>query len=87
MKIEKFTKERSKLGYFLLQIKIIFRFRPRPQKYPNPQIKILFILIYLKGPAYEWFEPTLKDYIESEIREEETDLIFGSWVQFEIVLK
>ena len=43
--------------------------------------------MYLRGAAYKWFEPTLKDYIESETRKEETDLIFGSWVQFEIALR
>ena len=78
MKIEKFTRERSKLRYFLLQIKTVFRLRP--QKYPINQAKIFFISIYLKGPIYKWFEPTLKDYLESvEIREEATDLIFESW--------
>ena len=43
--------------------------------------------MHLKKAVYKWFEPTLKDYIELEIREEETDLIFGLWVQFEIALK
>ena len=85
LKIKKFTRERLKLGYFLLQIKTVFRFRS--QKYLNPQVKILFASIHLKGPIYEWFKPTLKDYIELKIREEETDLIFGSWIQFEIAFK
>ena len=43
--------------------------------------------MHLKGPVYKWFEPILKDYLKSiETREEATDLIFGSWAQFEIAL-
>jgi hypothetical protein len=88
LKIEKFTGERAKLGYYLLQLKTVFRLRP--QKYPNSVSKVLFASMHLKGAAYEWFEPTLKDYLETNDaanREQETTNIFGSFANYEVALQ
>jgi hypothetical protein len=88
LKIEKFTGERAKLGYYLLQLKTVFRLRP--QKYPNALSKVLFTSMHLKGAAYEWFEPTLKDFLETNDpsnREQDTVNIFGSFTNFELALQ
>jgi hypothetical protein len=87
LKIEKFTGERAKLGYYLLQLKTVFRLRP--QKYGSATSKVLFASMHLKGAAYEWFEPTLRDYLETndvENREQNTVNIFGSFANFELAI-
>ena len=86
LKIEKFYGERSKLHYYLGQMRTVFCLRP--QKYPTPQAKVLFASMHLRGAAHEWFEPTLTDYLDSvDQREEETERIFGSWVEFELEIQ
>jgi hypothetical protein len=87
LKVEKFTGKRANLGYYLLQLKTIFRLRP--QKYGTNSAKVLFASMHLREAAYEWFEPTLKDYLETndaENREPETTRIFGSFAEFEAAI-
>ena len=45
--------------------------------------------MYLKGAAYEWFEPTLRDYLKTnnvENRKQNTVNIFGSFANFELAI-
>ncbi|KAH8172318.1 hypothetical protein LIA77_06573 [Sarocladium implicatum] len=52
--------------------------------------KILCIGNLLSGKAFEWWEPTLRDFLDNEsdaLREEETNDIFRSYESFEEKLK
>ena len=46
--------------------------------------KVLFASTYLTGPAFDWFEPTLQDYQENQLdqQDDNTQAIFASYVEF-----
>ena len=84
-KVEYFNGDRSKLRFFLTQLKTAYVLNP--QKYPNPHKQVLFAAQHLRGPAFAWFEPTVTDYLESEQKEPETIATFSSFAHFEVRLK
>ena len=84
LRIEHYYGERAKLRFFLTQLKAAFKLQP--QKYPDARSKVLYSAMQLRGSAFAWFEPTMTDYLESETKEQETVLIFGSFAQFEIAI-
>jgi hypothetical protein len=45
--------------------------------------------MYLRGSAYDWFEPTLTDYLENNLRDwkEHTTTTFNNYIQFKTDLK
>ncbi|KAM3516549.1 hypothetical protein MY4038_010368, partial [Beauveria bassiana] len=49
----------------------------------NPAAKILCIGNLLTGKAMEWWEPTLRDYLDNETPEDETARIFADYENFE----
>jgi Retrotransposon gag protein len=51
--------------------------------------KVIFCATYLRGSAYDWFEPTLTDYLENNLgdRKEHTTATFNSYIQFKTDLK
>ena len=53
--------------------------------------KVIFASNRLTGNALEWFEPTLRDYLDHadtpEQREDETKKIFGKYEEFETAIK
>lgn len=50
VKVELFHGERSKLIPFLLQLKVMFKLNP--DKYEKDSDKVMFAVMYLKGPAF-----------------------------------
>jgi hypothetical protein len=45
--------------------------------------------MYLQGSVYDWFKPTLIDYLENNLRDrkEHTTVTFNSYIQFKTDLK
>lgn len=52
----------------------------------NPAAQILTIGNLLTGKAMEWWEPTLRDYLDHETPEDETARIFARYTHFEELL-
>jgi hypothetical protein len=50
---------------------------------------VIFYAIYLRGSAYDWFEPTLINYLENNSEDWKDYIIvtFNSYIQFKIDLK
>jgi hypothetical protein len=50
---------------------------------------VIFYATYLRGSAYDWFKPTLTDYLENNLgdRKEYITATFNSYIQFKIDLK
>ena len=84
-KVEYFHGDRSKLRFFLTQVKTVFAINSG--KYPNAHKQVLFAAMHLRGPAFAWFEPTLTDWLESETKETDTIATFGSFAHFEVRLQ
>ena len=43
--------------------------------------KVLFVTIYLSGPAFDWFEPIVRDYQKNTIKQQDNTIqeIFRSF--------
>ena len=82
LKTELFYGDRSKLKYFLTQLKAMFKYQP--SKFSDGKSKVLYAAMHLKGPAFSWFEPTLTDYLESDQPSRETEACFKHFANFEI---
>ena len=85
LKIEHFEGNRAKLGFFLTQLKAVFKLQPN--KYPRPADKVLFAAMQLRGPAFAWFQPTMDDWLESETPDPETTEMFRAFPNFEGAIK
>ncbi|CAJ2508953.1 Uu.00g139790.m01.CDS01 [Anthostomella pinea] len=72
---------------FLTQAKAYLRFYAR-QINTKPD-KVLCVARFLKGDALEWFEPTMRNYLDKnkEERENETNNVFQSYHHFERKLR
>ncbi len=82
-KPEPFDGQKGSIRSFLTQAKAYLRVSTNIQG-PVPQI--LCIGNLLVGKAFEWWEPTLRDYLNHENeaeREEETNTLFQSYENFE----
>jgi hypothetical protein len=51
--------------------------------------KVIFYIIYLQGSAYNWFKPTLINFMESTLADwkDSTTTTFNSYVTFKSNLK
>jgi hypothetical protein len=85
IKVEAFEGNRSKLGFFLTQLKAVFKLYP--SKYPRPQDQVLFAAMQLRGAAFSWFQPTVDDWLESETPESNTREMFRLFANFEVAIK
>jgi hypothetical protein len=54
------------------------------EKLANKADKVLFATTYLTGPAFNWFEPFVRDYQEHsvDLQDDETQAIFASYTEF-----
>ena len=54
------------------------------EKLSHEADKVLFTTTYLSGPAFDWFEPIVRDYQENTIERQDntTQEIFGSFQEF-----
>jgi hypothetical protein len=58
--LEPFDETRSKLCAFLTQMDMYMQINHK--KLINEPNKVLFITTYLTRPAFDWFEPFIRDY-------------------------
>jgi len=63
MKPEPYSGERGKLQSFLTQARLYTNFHRA--SLPEEKDKVLCIANLLKGKAFEWFEPYIRDYLEN----------------------
>ncbi len=83
-KPEPFDGTKGDVRTFLTQAKAYLRVNTT---IANPAAKILCIGNLLTGKAMEWWEPTLRDYLDNESPEDETERIFTNYDNFEEVLQ
>ena len=62
---EPFDGTQSKLQGFLTQLELYIQINREKLSYEAD--KVLFITIYLSGPAFDWFKPIVWDYQENVI--------------------
>jgi Retrotransposon gag protein/Zinc knuckle len=84
-KIEYFHGDRTKLRFFLTQLRALFALRSN--KYPTGKAQVLLAGMHLRDAAFDWFEPTLTDYLESAHPEESTIEMFKKYTNFEEGIK
>lgn len=83
-KPEPFDGTKGDVRTFLTQAKAYLRVNTTIS---NPAAKILCIGNLLTGKAMEWWEPTLRDYLDNETPEDETARIFIDYDNFEELLQ
>jgi transposase InsO family protein len=54
------------------------------EKLVNEPDKVLFVTTYLTGPAFDWFEPFVRDYQTHDLddQDDETKAMFASYAEF-----
>jgi len=79
--------KKGELRGFLTRLKAYFRHYPK--SFSNEVDKVLFAANRLEGEALNWFEPTLRNFLDndSEAQDEETTAIFAEYSNFEEGLK
>ena len=61
---EPFDGSRGKLRAFFSQIELFFEFNV--DRFPTDKHKVLFASTYLRGPAFEWFNSFLTDFLNNK---------------------
>lgn len=79
---EPFDGTRSKLRPFITQLDLYIRMNR--SKLALESDKVLFAATYLTGPAFDWFEPILRDFQENseEAQNDSTVETFTSYTEF-----
>ena len=70
---EPFDGNREKLQAFFSQIELYFGFNV--DRFPTDKHKVLFASTYLRGPAFEWFNSFLTDFLNNEPDKRDDDTI------------
>ena len=70
---EPFDGSRRKLRTCFSQIELFFGFNV--DKFPTDKHKVLFASTYLKGPAFEWFNSFLTDFLNNEPDKRDNDTV------------
>ena len=55
---------RGKLRAYFFQMELFFRFNA--ERFPTNEHKVLFASTYLRGPAFEWLNSFLTDFLNNE---------------------
>ena len=71
--LEPFDGSRGKLQAFFSQIELFFGFNV--DRFPTDKHKVLFGSTYLRGPAFEWFNSFLTDFLNNKPDERDDDTI------------
>ncbi|KAI9035401.1 uncharacterized protein KD926_003523 [Aspergillus affinis] len=79
---ETFDGTRSKLRAFTTQLDLYLRMNHK--KLAHEADKVFFASTYLTGPAFDWFEPYIRDYQEQPVdkQDDDTKEIFASYDDF-----
>ena len=80
--LEPFNSTWSKLHGFLIQLELYMQINR--EKLGNKADKVLFIITYLTGPAFDWFEPIVWDYQDNITKRQDDTIqeIFTSFQKF-----
>ena len=70
---EPFDGSREKLRAFFSQIELFFEFNV--DRFPIEEHKVLFASTYLRGPAFEWFNLFLTDFLNNKPDKRDDDTI------------
>ena len=70
---ELFDGNRGKLRAFFSQGELFFGFNV--DRFPTDEHKVLFASTYLRGPAFEWFNSFLTDFLNNEPDESDNDTV------------
>ena len=70
---EPFDSSRGKLQAFFSQIELFLGFNV--DRFPTDKHKVLFASTYLRGPAFEWFNSFLTDFLNNEPDKRDDDTI------------
>ena len=70
---ELFDGNRGKLRAFFSQIELFFEFNV--DRFPTDKHKVLFASTYLRGPAFEWFNSFLTDFLNNKPDKRDDDTI------------
>ena len=64
---------RGKLQAFFSQVELFFEFNA--DRFPTNEHKVLFASTYLRGPAFEWFNSFLTDFLNNEPDKRNNDTV------------
>ena len=70
---EPFDSGKGKLQAFFSQVKLFFRFNA--ERFPTNEHKVLFASSYLKGPAFEWFNSFLTDFLNNKTDKKDNNTV------------
>ena len=71
--LELFDGSRGKLQAFFSQVELFFGFNA--ERFPTDEHKVLFASTYLRGPAFEWFNSFLTDFLNNEPDKKDDDTV------------
>ena len=70
---EPFDGGRGKLRAFFSQVELFFRFNV--ERFPTDEHKVLFASTYLRGPAFEWFNSFLTDFLNHKPDKKDNNMV------------
>ena len=70
---EPFEGSRGKLQAFFSQVKLFFGLNA--ERFPTDKHKVLFASTYLRGPAFEWFNSFLTDFLNNKPDKRDNDMV------------
>ena len=70
---ELFDGSRGKLRAFFSQVELFFGFNV--DRFPTNEHKVLFASTYLRGPAFEWFNSFLTNFLNNEPDKRDNDTV------------
>ena len=85
--LELFDGSRGKLRAFFSQVKLFFGLNA--ERFPTNEHKVLFASTYLRGPAFEWFNSFLTDFLNNEPdkRDDNTVVVTQNYSNFKNKLR
>ena len=68
--------------FFFFQVELYFGFNT--EQFPRDKLKVLFASTYLQGPAFNWFNSFLCNFLENipDDQDNDTDEITQSYAKF-----
>jgi hypothetical protein len=86
VRIDFFTGNRYKLNAFLVQLKMAFALDD--EKFDNETSKTIYAAAYLRGGAFDWFEPYISEWLNKKVGSSETTkAFFRNFSHFETELR
>ena len=70
---EPFDGSKRKLRAFFSQVELFFGFNA--DRFPTDKHKVLFASTYLRGPAFEWFNSFLMDFLNNKPDKRDNDTV------------